>query len=118
MQWNPGFLYESILFTYEIQDFCINPWYYDEIQNIYVSKSRIKKKKSTVFDGFIDCIHDCIHDSIIQMDTDMVIDRYRYRYKYRWIQIQIDRDTDTDRYRYNMDGYRWINCLFHMELQI
>ena len=88
---SPGFLYGSILFTYEIQDFYINPWYYDEIQNIYVSKSRtfFKKKTSTEFDGWIDIIHDCIHDSTIQMDTDM----------------------DTDGYRYNMDGYRWIYCL-------
>ena len=49
-----------------------------------------KKRKSTVFDGFIDCIH----DSIIPMDTDMDTDtnkdgyRYRQRYRYRWIQIQ------------------------------
>ena len=41
-----------------------------------------KIKTSTVFDGWIDCIHDCIHD----------------------------RETDTDGYRYNTDGYRWINC--------
>ena len=69
------------------------------------------KKKSAVFDGFINCIHDCSHASIIQMHTDMDSDGYRYRYKYRWIQIQIDRDTDTDGYRYNINGYRWINCL-------
>ena len=67
-----------------MQDFCINPKYYDEI--------------STVFDGWIDCIH----DSTIQMDTDTDGCRYRYR----WIQIQIWMDTDIDGYR-----YRWINCL-------
>ena len=46
------------------------------------------KKKSTVFDEWIDCIHDCIHDSTIQemdryTDTDTNTDGYRYR----WIPI-------------------------------
>ena len=63
-----------------------------------------KNKTSTVFDGWIDCIHDCIHDSTIQMDMDT--DRDGYRYKYRWIQIQIEMDRDTDGDRYNTDGYR------------
>ena len=69
-------MYGSIVFTYEIQDFCINPWYYDEIQNIYVSKG-FCKKQSTVYDGFIDCIH----DSIKQMDTDADTNTDGYRYR-------------------------------------
>ena len=69
------------------------------------------KKKSTVFDGFFDCIH----DSIIQMHTDMDTDayRYRYKYKYRWIQIQY-RWIQIDilfNFIWNSRFDGWIDCI-------
>ena len=69
------YLYESIMMKSKIF-ICQNPGF-------------CFKKTSTVFNGWIDCIHDCIDDSTIQMDIDMETDGYR------WIEIQIQMDIDT-----------------------